>query len=78
MIRLIFASIFFSVSLPTFAGDDSARQECIKECRNAKDGELSVCNNKTGDELRSCRSRAAEDYLNCSNRCDSRYPVKQR
>jgi hypothetical protein len=76
MTRLIFASIFFLVSLPTFAGDDSGRQQCIKECSSAKNSELSRCDNKTGDERNSCKDKAAQDNLECSSRCDSKYPVK--
>ena len=73
--RLVIAMGIF-LSMQAFAGDDSARQECIKDCQSAKESHLRSCEGKSGDALSECRDRAQDDALSCSNRCDSKYPVQ--
>lgn len=64
------------ISLSTYAGDDSARQQCIKDCNVKKNKDLKICLKKEGDERNKCKDRTASDSLSCSKRCDSKYPVK--
>ena len=76
MSKIIILLVGFFIAWPVFSGDDSARQQCIKDCNIKKNKDLKICSKKEGVDLSRCRDRTASDVLSCSKRCDSKYPVK--
>lgn len=70
MLKIIVFSIGFFISFSTFAGDDSGRQQCIRDCSTVQKGDLRYCEKLEGDERSRCRENARKDYERCSSRCD--------
>ena len=76
MSKIVILLMVFFIALPVSARDDSARQQCIKDCNIKKNRDLKICLKKEGVDRSRCRDRTASDVLSCSKRCDSKYPVK--
>lgn len=54
MLKIIVFSIGFFISFSTFAGDDSGRQQCIRDCSTVQKGDLRYCEKLEGDERSRC------------------------
>ena len=76
MTRLIFASIFFLVSLPTFAATgDSPEQhrECTQTCLSEHTKDREYCQKQDSHQAQSCLADKQRDYEQCKNQCDRKY-----